>query len=287
MKIFVWTACFAACVAAGFFAVLYSGVVPIAATLPDPPGMDWVLFTGSEHSVKFHSRTIRPPDLTSSDMMQTGSGLYRGLCAGCHGAVGEKPSAIGLGLNPPPPLLALGKPAWTASQVFYFIKYGVKMTGMPAFGPVYADSSLWCLTAFVKKMPSLSPEEYKAMASEPAAQGNIQSDLGIGPVTHIVFGPASKSMALRGEKILKDKCLGCHAIPAPGPSGPALGGVAAVRTPEYIMNMILNPIGMEEKDPFVRKLVKDFGGLTMPLRGLDSARARDVVEYLRTTRSPL
>jgi mono/diheme cytochrome c family protein len=268
---------------AGFFIILYSGIISVAATNPDPPGMDWVLFTGSKYSVRRHSRNIRPPDMTSPTMAAAGARLYQGLCVMCHGAPGLARSSVGVGLNPLPPPLSQAKPVWTAAQVFVFIKSGVKMTGMPAFGPSYPDSALWEITALVKKLPSLSEEQYRDLAQgTAAAEGPGRDDKGVGPVEQVVLGPLNGAMASRGAALLTSKCFSCHALYVPL-TGPPLGGIFGLRTPEYIMNMMLNPGGMGEKDPLVKKMVSDYGGLAMPQTGLDSAQARDILEYLRTT----
>ena len=63
--------------------------------------------------------------------------------------------------------------------------------------------------------------------------------------------------------------------------GPSLGGVTARRTPEYIMNMILNPEGMIQQHPEAKKMLAQF--LTpMPNQHLTEDEARAVLEYLRT-----
>jgi molybdopterin-biosynthesis enzyme MoeA-like protein len=38
------------------------------------------------------------------------------------------------------------------------------MTGMPALGPTHADHDLWAIAAFVRQLPTMTPEEYQAMS---------------------------------------------------------------------------------------------------------------------------
>ena len=47
-------------------------------------------------------------------------------------------------------------------------------------------------------------------------------------------------MAAEGQEIFKAKCSACHKMRKRF-VGPALAGVTERRTPEWIMNMILNP----------------------------------------------
>jgi len=54
------------------------------------------------------------------------------------------------------------------SQLFWVVKNGIRMTGMPSFGKIgVADSELWSIVAFLKQLPHVSPEDFKAW-SQPA-----------------------------------------------------------------------------------------------------------------------
>ncbi|MEX2594115.1 MAG: hypothetical protein WD426_15175 [Anditalea sp.] len=37
-------------------------------------------------------------------------------------------------------------------------------TGMMALGPTHSDEDIWGVTAFVRQLPDMSPEEYQAIA---------------------------------------------------------------------------------------------------------------------------
>ena len=53
------------------------------------------------------------------------------------------PTSIAQGLNPSPPdLFRLGRDAG-ADETFWFIRNGVKMTGMPSFGKTHSDQEIW------------------------------------------------------------------------------------------------------------------------------------------------
>lgn len=64
--------------------------------------------------------------------------------------------------------------------------------------------------------------------------------------------------------------------------GPAPKGILERRTPEWIMNMILNPEEMTQKDPLAHALLKEFNGSPMANQGLTEEEARQVLEYFRT-----
>jgi len=91
------------------------------------------------------------------------------MCVICHGAPGKEQSEISKGLHPSPPDLAEAPRRWNSAQLFWIVKNGIKMTGMPAFGPTHSDNQLWDLVAFVQKLPSLSPDQYNQMQQEDGA----------------------------------------------------------------------------------------------------------------------
>jgi cytochrome c2 len=76
-------------------------------------------------------------------------------------------------------------------------------------------------------------------------------------------------------------CLACHRI---GKKfiGPPPNGILERRTPEWVMNMILNPQEMVQKDPLAKDLLKEFNGSPMSNQGLTEDQARAILEYFRT-----
>ncbi len=105
---------------------------------------------------------------------------------------------------------------------------------------------------------------------------------GIGPVTSITFEPTiDTSLAAEGEKLYKVKCSACHK-PTKKFIGPAPTGVLKRRSPEWVMNMILNPEVMIIKDPIAKQLLIDYNGSPMENQNLTEQEARSILEYFRT-----
>jgi len=50
--------------------------------------------------------------------------------------------------------------------LFWIIKNGVKMTGMPAFQPTHQDEQIWDIVGFVRRLPQTSAEDFKAMEKQ-------------------------------------------------------------------------------------------------------------------------
>jgi len=101
-----------------------------------------------------------------------------------------------------------------------------------------------------------------------------------GKITHVDIGSEiDAQMATAGVDVFDTKCSGCHKYDERF-VGPALGKVAERRTPEYIMNMILDTDTMIENDDTVKCLLQEF--LTrMPNQNVDEKDARNVLEHLR------
>lgn len=152
-------------------AVPLSGVLTVAGTDQHTAPVRWFLHKTMEQSIRHHARTVVvPPDINLQDpaLAQRGFGHYSVACTPCHGAPGVKP-APWMVINPEAPLLTQTAVKWNDAELYWIIKHGIKMTGMPALGPTHRDEHLWAIAALVRQLPTLSDEEYQAMASRHAA----------------------------------------------------------------------------------------------------------------------
>ena len=128
----------------GFIVYIYSGSYNIAATKPDPAFMHWIFETAKEHSIKKHAEYIDRPVLNSDEIVQSGFEHYNNMCSGCHGAPGKEPAK---GFYPAPPELADDAEEFSSSELFWIIKNGIKMTGMPSFEGHLDDEEIWSVVA--------------------------------------------------------------------------------------------------------------------------------------------
>ncbi|MEO1546114.1 MAG: cytochrome c [Bacteroidota bacterium] len=105
---------------------------------------------------------------------------------------------------------------------------------------------------------------------------------GIGPITSMDFPEGiDDEMAARGEAKFNAICVACH-MTDQRMIGPAMKGIYERRSPEWVMNMILNPDGMLREDPIAKALLKEYNNAIMLNQNLTEEEARDVAEYLRT-----
>jgi len=107
-------------------------------------------------------------------------------------------------------------------------------------------------------------------------------DKGIGPITSVTLTEIDQAMADKGKAVFSAKCSACHKM-SKRFVGPALAGVTERRTPEWIMNMILNPEEMVEKNPIAKKLLAEYLS-PMANQSLTEEEARLILEYFRTVK---
>src|SRR5210317_839013 len=104
-------------------------------------------------------------------------------------------------------------------------------------------------------------------------------DKGIGPVKNVTLGEIDETMAAEGKEVFKVKCSACHKM-SKRFVGPGLAGITERRTPEWIMNMILNPEEMVAKNPIAKKLLAEYLA-PMANQSLTEDEARQILEYFR------
>jgi mono/diheme cytochrome c family protein len=147
--------------------VVYTGAYNVAATEEHSSLGRWAFDTTFHRSVKARASSIEPPANLNA-MLDRGAGEYKEMCQHCHGGPGAERDEWANGMRPRPPHLTEEAPEWEAEEVFWLIKHGAKMTGMPAFGPTHSDEVLWGLAAMVKALPAMTPERYAALGEQRA-----------------------------------------------------------------------------------------------------------------------
>lgn len=151
---------------------VYGGVFNVAADVPHWGITSGLLETVRERSIAVRAGDIEVPPLDDAAMIRRGAGNYDSMCVGCHLAPGKSETELSQGLYPSPPNLARTNTDEPA-RAFWIIKHGIKATGMPAWGKSMDDPYIWDMVAFLRKLPTLSKEEYEAevAASEGHSHG--------------------------------------------------------------------------------------------------------------------
>ena len=87
-------------------------------------------------------------------------------CAICHANDGSGDTDLGRGLFPKAPdMRAASTQELSDGELFYIIEYGVRFTGMSAWGDGSAigEQIGWRLVHFIRHLPKLTPEEISEM----------------------------------------------------------------------------------------------------------------------------
>ena len=250
--------------------VLYAGFYNVAATHQHLRPTYWLLKIGLRESIERHSRAIAVPPLTDPALAQRGLELYREHCLQCHGAPGVAPEPFALGLTPLPTNLADAAREFSAAQLYWVVKNGIKMTAMPAWEFRFSDEELWSVVAFMRELPLISPEQYAARSERTAVAANTQQ------------GNAAPGAgdAVRGKMALRQYgCTTCHRIPDVvgdhAPVGPPLDRIA---TREYLAGVIPNtPQNMVR---WLRAPQEIAPRSAMPDLGVTERDALDMTAYL-------
>lgn len=122
----------------------------------------------------------------------------------------------------------------------------------------------------------------KKVEKIPASKRIDLSNKGIGPITSLKLPTEiDQTMAAHGADVFKKMCTACHRADKKF-IGPSPKNVIERRSPEWIMNMILNPVEMTQKDPLAKELLMEFNGAPMANQNLSEEDARAVLEYFRT-----
>lgn len=153
-------------------AIVYSGGYDISANEQHWPITRWVLETARVRSIKAHAQGIKVPSgLEDPASLPMGVEHFAAHCAVCHGAPGVPKGEIAEGLYPQPPNLALAAKLYTDAELFWILKHGIKMTGMPSWSD-HSDEELWATVGFIKKLPGMSEQDYAKLVMASMAHGD-------------------------------------------------------------------------------------------------------------------
>jgi mono/diheme cytochrome c family protein len=153
----------------GCAVVFFGGFYNVAGTTEDPAIVTWALTRVRTASIDRHAKDAPPASLDAAATVQAGAKAYATVgCVNCHGAPGAKWQKFSEGLHPDPPDLKDVAGEISPAQLFWVIKHGINMTGMPSFAAIKTDDqTIWRVVAFVRKMSIVSADDYKAWTAAP------------------------------------------------------------------------------------------------------------------------
>jgi hypothetical protein len=156
--------------------LVYSGAYYVGADQPHWSLTSWLLNAARDRSIRAHASGIAvPAGLDDPARIVTGVFHYAEHCAVCHGAPGVERGDLAEGLYPRPPSLAEAAHIYTPGELFWIVKHGIRMTGMPAWGD-HSDDELWATVGLIEKLPGMTDHEYAKLVEASRLKSGHQNE---------------------------------------------------------------------------------------------------------------
>lgn len=130
-------------------------------TRTEPSSLEAILAgTARTLSIPAQAGELHAPSMTP-ELLRDARHHWAAHCANCHASDGAGDTAMGQHLYPrPPDLRTATSQALSDGALYFIIKNGVRLTGMPAWGdPGDDDAESWALVAFIRTLPKLTEAE--------------------------------------------------------------------------------------------------------------------------------
>jgi len=209
-------------VTVGGFVAIWSGVYSVAASRGHWPGFELLLQFAMRSSVRTHALMIDVPPLDDADRLRRAAAHFQRGCAFCHGSPAGPPMLVVRGTLPEPPDLGALVPTWKANELFWIVLNGLKYTGMPAWPALQREDEVWDVVAFLRELPTISPDRYRELAGLASAE------------LPALRRPADRSF---DRAALLASCAHCHGVDGRG------GGTTAfprldLQTEAYLLDQL-------------------------------------------------
>ena len=144
----------------GTFAFVKSGIYNVGASKPHTTFTEWVTHETMIHSVRRHAKSDTPPMRFTAGQVTAGFCAYETHCVACHGAAEVARQRWAGGMEPAPPYLLDINHRFTRPELFWIVKNGIKMTGMPSWKNEMSDGQIWSVVAWLEASATLPPQTY-------------------------------------------------------------------------------------------------------------------------------
>ena len=154
----------------GAYLFIANGMMPANADGKPPALEKWMARTSLHATLRREAPPGSGPVSMTDAALTTGVKLYAQNCAACHGASDGKASHIAVGLYQHAPQLAKhGVEDDPEGVIYWKVKHGIRLTGMPAFSGTLSEDQIWKVVLFLKHMDNLPAGAQKAWKSVPSA----------------------------------------------------------------------------------------------------------------------
>jgi mono/diheme cytochrome c family protein len=130
-------------------------------------------------AIPSHYKTMQNPVASTPEVIHEGMAHWADHCTACHANNGSGDTMYGKTMYPrPPDMRQKDTQEMADGELYYTIKNGVRLSGMPAFGdPGDEDVDSWKLVAFIRHLSQLTPaEETEMQHLNPKSPDEIQEE---------------------------------------------------------------------------------------------------------------
>ena len=153
-------------VPAATYAFVKSGLFDVGASSPHSEFTEWITHETMIHSVRRHAEPVTPARGFTAAQVLAGFCAYETHCVACHGAAAVARQEWASGMEPAPPYLLDVQQRFTPRQLFWIVKNGIKMTGMPSWRSSLSDAQIWSVVGWLEVSSKLPPQTYVQWRSE-------------------------------------------------------------------------------------------------------------------------
>jgi thiosulfate dehydrogenase len=160
----------------GIYLYFHSGKFAVGAD--NPPGTieRWLTNMAMDEHIERNAPNQPNPMQPNPQNLAAGARLYQQNCSSCHGGLVQRISPMHTKFNPPVPQLLNHIPGDPDPHLFWAVKHGLRLSGMPSWAGILNDDQIWQVVAFIKHSGNLPPEAQDAwlQAAPPACPGAPQ-----------------------------------------------------------------------------------------------------------------
>jgi mono/diheme cytochrome c family protein len=139
------------------FAAVFAASRFNVSALPEPGDLETKLATRAKHFLieRRSRRDIPAPPADRQASATSGDVLYGTECSSCHGLDGRHPTDPGRWMYPrAADLTSPEVQQYSDGALFWIIRNGIRLSGMPAFGNVETDEHIWNLVDDLRTLAS-------------------------------------------------------------------------------------------------------------------------------------
>ena len=147
------------------------------AALDAPGRTETLLATKGKHFLVARESRVGVPDEPPNSPLSVAEGdkRYGAECAMCHGMNGRTPTDAGRWMYPRAADLTSSEvQGYSNRELFWIVKNGIRLSGMPAFGKVESDEHIWGLVHYLRSLNAPAGKSGKAEMRISGSDGTEQ-----------------------------------------------------------------------------------------------------------------